>query len=256
MDNRLLTLKINKIQAFTLAEVLITLGIIGVVAAMTIPVLLQNAQDREFKSAWKKEYAVLNQAIQQIYAEEGDTYSSSRYPDHNYMQRYFCKVQNKLKVADSAMNCQNYKGIEDTIPADSTGISAPYANGKFYWHANGAWTSKNGLSATSNGGYSKFSMLLNDGALVFFNCSTEFLVDVNGYKKPNIIGKDIFGVNISQTKPYPKLYFFSNSPDGAHYDSCAASPALYNNLQAQDADADCESGTGWGCSAKYILNND
>lgn len=36
----------KKAKAFTLAEVLITLGIIGVVAALTIPALMQNIQDK------------------------------------------------------------------------------------------------------------------------------------------------------------------------------------------------------------------
>lgn len=41
-------------NAFTLAEVLITLGIIGVVAAMTIPTLMNKTNDAELKSAYKK----------------------------------------------------------------------------------------------------------------------------------------------------------------------------------------------------------
>ena len=48
---------------FTLAEVLITLGIIGVVAAMTIPTLISNTNGAQFKSAYKKALSSLNQAI-------------------------------------------------------------------------------------------------------------------------------------------------------------------------------------------------
>ena len=48
---------------FTLAEVLITLGIIGVVAAMTIPTLISNTNGAQFKSAYKKALSTLNQAI-------------------------------------------------------------------------------------------------------------------------------------------------------------------------------------------------
>ena len=49
--------------AFTLAEVLITLGIIGVVAAMTLPTLIQNYKNREVESKLQKIYTVMNQAI-------------------------------------------------------------------------------------------------------------------------------------------------------------------------------------------------
>ena len=47
---------------FTLAEVLITLGIIGVVAAMTIPTLIANTNSAKFSSQYKKTLATLNQA--------------------------------------------------------------------------------------------------------------------------------------------------------------------------------------------------
>ena len=47
---------------FTLAEVLITLGIIGVVAAMSIPTLIANTNSAKFRSQFKKTVATLNQA--------------------------------------------------------------------------------------------------------------------------------------------------------------------------------------------------
>ena len=47
---------------FTLAEVLITLGIIGVVAAMTIPTLISNTNSAKFKSQYKKTLSTMNQA--------------------------------------------------------------------------------------------------------------------------------------------------------------------------------------------------
>lgn len=50
-------------QAFTLAEVLITLGIIGVVASMTLPALIQTNKNAEVESKLKKVYSVMNQAI-------------------------------------------------------------------------------------------------------------------------------------------------------------------------------------------------
>lgn len=52
-----------KNKAFTLAEVLITLGIIGVVAAMTLPALIQKRTNTEVESKLKKIYTTMNQAI-------------------------------------------------------------------------------------------------------------------------------------------------------------------------------------------------
>ena len=57
--------------AFTLAEVLITLGIIGVVAALTIPTLVQNANERATVVAVKKVYSTLSQAYTLAVQENG-----------------------------------------------------------------------------------------------------------------------------------------------------------------------------------------
>ena len=48
---------------FTLAEVLITLGIIGVVAAMTMPTLINSTQGAQYKTAYKKALSVMSQAV-------------------------------------------------------------------------------------------------------------------------------------------------------------------------------------------------
>lgn len=61
---------------FTLAEVLITLGIIGVVAAMTIPTLMQKTNDAELKSGYKKMISVINQGISMNYALDGVDFSN------------------------------------------------------------------------------------------------------------------------------------------------------------------------------------
>lgn len=58
--------------AFTLAEVLITLGIIGVVAALTIPVLISNHRKSVVETKLEKFYSVMNQAITQSELENGD----------------------------------------------------------------------------------------------------------------------------------------------------------------------------------------
>ena len=61
---------------FTLAEVLITLGIIGVVAAMTIPTLISNTNGAQFKTGFKKALSTLNQAVIMNLAMEDYDFSS------------------------------------------------------------------------------------------------------------------------------------------------------------------------------------
>ena len=51
-----------KEKAFTLSEIIITLGIIGIVAALTIPTLIQNSNSKKFLTQFKKSISTLNQA--------------------------------------------------------------------------------------------------------------------------------------------------------------------------------------------------
>ena len=58
-------------KAFTLAEVLTTLGIIGVVAAITMPMLVSTYQERELVSRLKKDYSNISQSYAQSLVENG-----------------------------------------------------------------------------------------------------------------------------------------------------------------------------------------
>ena len=59
-------------EGFTLAEVLITLGIIGIVAAMTVPTLVENYQKRVVETRLEKFYSTINQAVRMAEVEYGD----------------------------------------------------------------------------------------------------------------------------------------------------------------------------------------
>ena len=60
-------------RGFTLAEVLITLAIIGVVAAISIPSVISNSQQQEFKTGLRKAVSVLNSAITMNMALDGES---------------------------------------------------------------------------------------------------------------------------------------------------------------------------------------
>lgn len=68
---------------FTLAEVLITLGIIGVVAAMTIPNLIANTNGAKYRSQFKKTLSTLNQAVKMATAQADVDFSSVTLACHN-----------------------------------------------------------------------------------------------------------------------------------------------------------------------------
>lgn len=60
----------SKNHAFTLAEILTTLGIIGVLAALTIPELITNYKAKKFRSQFLKSYSTVQQVFKQMEADE------------------------------------------------------------------------------------------------------------------------------------------------------------------------------------------
>ena len=84
-------------KGFTLAEVLITLAIIGVVAALTIPSVIVRTQQQEFKTAAKKAHSVLSQAVQLTEVKDGYTFT-----DEGYFIEALIKNMNVVKVAYSS----------------------------------------------------------------------------------------------------------------------------------------------------------
>ena len=74
----------GNVSAFTLAEVLITLGIIGVVAAMTIPSLIADHRRDVTETRLKKFYSIMNQAILQSINDNGEPTAWSYFVDDAY----------------------------------------------------------------------------------------------------------------------------------------------------------------------------
>ena len=88
-------------KAFTLAEVLITLAIIGVVAAISIPSVISNSQQQEFKTGLRKAISVLNSAITMNMAIDGE----SPYDNQdlfNYLQRHMSVMKTVTRLPYAA----------------------------------------------------------------------------------------------------------------------------------------------------------
>ena len=85
-------------KGFTLAEVLITLGIIGVVAALTLPVLIQNYQKKATATSVKKAYSELNQIIESAKADYGDPSGWSYYEQANLAEWVQTYIEPYVKV--------------------------------------------------------------------------------------------------------------------------------------------------------------
>lgn len=115
-----------KHQAFTLSEVLITLGIIGVVAAMTLPALIQNWNEKASVTKVKKAYSLLNQAYLRSKEDNGPI-SEWNIQTLQDLLPYFTPYIKNIRICNSKEN-----GCQAKSSYDLTGKS--YTNGLEYYH--------------------------------------------------------------------------------------------------------------------------
>src|SRR5574344_1910575 len=178
-------------SAFTLAEVLIVLGIIGVVAAFTIPTLMNKVQKHEYVVGLKKAYSTQMDGWSRLLADEGvqqlddtsvwqsmtdDCFTlqatdASCKPFLDNLKKYF-----RFSVVTApSYQTYNLKGTKDTDYTDWTVLA--FADGSvmsvgwFYKFANKADATRSEEIAAGGG-----HMYSSQGDIV---------IDINGFKKPN-----------------------------------------------------------------------
>ncbi len=110
--------RVNK--AFTLAEVLITLGIIGIVAALTIPTILNNMQEMVLNNQFKKFYSTFKQAFLTLQTIEGRPIKCFYWQESPYkgVCTSTCDVRNEYGECTSDLYC---KETGNPLPADYMG---------------------------------------------------------------------------------------------------------------------------------------
>ena len=202
--------------AFTLAEVLITLGIIGVVAAITIPSLMAATQEASLVPKVKKTYSTLAQALKlasndydtpgdfSLIFEEGKSASQitkelatyingARYCDAGSSAKGCSDLNYKIKYASLIKN-----GDSNTAAQSSRIINSPRI----------VLMDGTVIAITSQGrgcgDYEASGAILNNGVntgnmwhQIRSNCG-EIFFDVNGPKRPNQFGVDAYGINVYQ----------------------------------------------------------
>ena len=173
-------------KGFTLAEVLITLGVIGVVAAVTMPTLIQNYQKKQTVTQLKKAYSELSQAISMAQKDLGlmEDWDFANFPTAADRAQSF--YDNVLKP--------NLKIAQYCAPSSGdcwTDDSFTLIGNKYTTLINGTSGSNSFITAS---GYSVFYWLHGVGT------GGWFFIDLNGPKKPNILGKDIFVFKLNSTR--------------------------------------------------------
>ena len=214
-----------KVKAFTLAEVLITLGIIGVVAAMTIPTLINNYKSVQLRAQLNKTYSTLLQAVNMIYADSGMPVTSESYPEQGSFVKDLKKYVKVLK------DCGNRECSE--INSDDNTLNN-YKN----------------FTRTSNITYTFFDdgqLILEDGTFIMIenlNVGDLFITaDINGLEKgPNALGQDLFLFQVLNNKLVP------GGAPGTKYD--------IEINQGYCSTTGNQSTNGFGCTYKALTESD
>lgn len=224
-------------KAFTLAEVLITLAIIGVVAAMIIPSLIQGQQEKATVTAVKKVYSTLSNAYKSAEQENGtpDTWgmTTGNVPTGD------APMLNMIKpYLNVTKDCTN--GSSGCFPA---GVTYKWLGSMGTYRIIDSW------------GYP--TLRLSDGTLIMAaisnsscgykpgyslslqNVCGEYYVDINGYKGPNQWGKDLFSFWLTK---------YGIVPEGSELQTADTWSDFVNNCKNKDTQS------GYGCAAWVIYN--
>lgn len=162
-----------KKSAFTLAEILVTLTIIGVIAAMTIPGLQQESQKEQYVTGCLKAYSVLNQMATKMKIAYGPIGFGAFWTNEEALSKAMVEQLNTVSYSDTSTTRTGVKyldGTEDTLP----GYMFTTNDGMIYVFSKSQCAGKNFTPDDTK------------------NCLGRFAVDVNGEKGPNTHGKDIF----------------------------------------------------------------
>lgn len=241
-----MTIKSNS-SGFTLAEVLITLGIIGVIAALTLPNLITQYQKSATVQGLKVAYSLLSQAVQKSVSENGEIdewdYSlSSADFDETYLIPYL-KIVKKCEGAE-CITTDGFHGYYEL-------------NGHKYTQIDKSYILSNGMILM------KSSYGLDLGFITY-------MVDINGNQKPNKMGRDIFSFYLFNHSSLNNYYkernkkFTSNLyPGGLDDNGIPHYSETRNYLLSPNAHRACNknatlgyhSGVGAACAAVIMKDN-
>lgn len=217
--------------AFTLSEVLITLGVIGIVASMTLPTVINTYQKKVTAIKLKKAYNTLTNVVNRAYFDNGNvTYSGAvtKAASKEFFNKYWIPYLNSPEIFP-----------ENQYPY---GSSTPYMtrNGEVYNIAIYTSYTNGRILLTTADGIIYYINVMDwdkdaDGNTIpnsqHFSTAQYVFVDLNGTKPPNTFGKDIFTFNIN----------FNNN---------VVRPSGYT-VSKSVRDSKCQS-TGLYCAAKIM----
>lgn len=164
---------------FTLAEVLITLGIIGIVAAITIPNLIQKNYEKQTVAKLLETQSILSQAIRLAEEEYGEV-ETWNFQKNQHAANALIIAEHLKPFLKVSLDC-------GTLDDDAKCFATIYQllNGTAYDYAREAWKYK---LALMNGTAITLQYAITSKSIPML----QFNIDTNGISKPNVLGKDVF----------------------------------------------------------------
>ena len=239
-------------KAFTLAEVLITLGIIGVVVAMTMPTLIANHREKESVVRLKKAYSTLSNAYIGVLNDYGDptNWDVESWDDIFIM---FSKYISNVKICDEkTKGCFSSVRRKDLVNNDVNTMGSTSSG------AGSALIMSDGIVA-GVGAQTSFANALSCDRLN--NYCFHFAVDINGDKGPNRWGVDTFTLHVTKDKVIPR----GGAGTHGRQSTCAPLGSVANGwwngsgcgawvIQMENMDyLKCVNGNQKYCSQKYYF---
>lgn len=237
LRNSSVQIRLKRLIAFTLAEVLITLGIIGIVAAITIPTLMNSYQKQQYATSLKKVYTNVNQVLKQLAADNGcvdDLRCTGIFDEFTSNDYMGSKIVSYFKTArDCGTNTGCFAGKVSTYIDGSGTRDDAYKNSNNY-----KFTTMDGMNFSIYNDYSSCGNGMSRNVTRDMQQICAYLfVDVNGDKGPNNFGRDIFYFYITNGRG-PWLYPAGgiDDDDNGPWDD-------------QDRDGTIDAPSAWACSA-------
>src|SRR5574344_750589 len=186
-------------RAFTLAEVLIVIAIIGIVASLTIPTIINKVQKQEYVVGLKKAYSTQMDGWTRLLAEENVNYLEDT-TIFSKISATSCDILNantenckpffdslKKYFRFNVITAENYKSYK--LNGE---FNEDYSNKTGLAFADGSIIFRGQFSAKPTAPTAEKAKLITDGGGHLYSIQGWFWIDINGFKKPNIVGRDIF----------------------------------------------------------------
>ncbi len=229
---------LNKNKAFTLTELLLALGIVGVIASLSIPTLMKNINSRIMATKLKSTV----QDLQVVTAEQVTALTDAGIPIRRTL------AESNFSSPALLLTDKNFAIDYQKCSSTATVCWPQYRN-----LDNSTYTISSSLKATGG------AIKLRNGTYIYYDTTPNsdtyghFIIDLNGSEAPNIVGRDLFEFYMKKTGEL-QHYSIPNPQEGEEINQEQAEEEAKNRSDYDTQLARCKSGNPASCF--YIAQRD